>query len=60
VCALTGLGASTIRKMVRARTFPQPKALGHNLRLWRAGDVRAWLKSKAAPEGAAAAGELPG
>ncbi len=51
VMTMSGLARSTIRQRVRKQTFPKPIVLGPNHVMWRARDVRAWLKSRGGPEG---------
>jgi predicted DNA-binding transcriptional regulator AlpA len=51
VSTLVGYAPNTIRKHVRAGTFPAPVDMGTNMRLWKARDVRVWLEKKTGPEG---------
>ncbi|MFZ2219807.1 MAG: AlpA family phage regulatory protein [Rhodoferax sp.] len=48
VCALTGLGKSTLYKLARLKEFPTPIKRGLRCTRWRAGDVTDWLKAQAA------------
>lgn len=42
--------ATTLWRMVRSHTFPQPIKLSSRVTCWRVGDVRAWLRQQA-PQG---------
>ena len=44
VCAVTGLGKSTIYKKLSEGTFPEPLRLGPRAIGWRARDLLAWLE----------------
>lgn len=45
------LSESTMLRMVRSGQFPQPIHLSPRCRVWTAGQIRGWLKSKAAIAG---------
>jgi len=47
VCALTGLGKSTVFKLTKIGDFPQPIRRGLRCTRWRAGDLTQWLKAQA-------------
>lgn len=49
VCALTGLGVTSIRDRVKAGTFPAPIHFTQRLVRWRAGDVREWIRANRDP-----------
>lgn len=53
VVVLCGLSPASVNRKVKAKEFPQPIKDGTHCTRWRAGDVKAWLKSKA-PEAVAA------
>ncbi|MGT2506434.1 helix-turn-helix transcriptional regulator [Cupriavidus basilensis] len=42
---LTGLSDSTLDRMIRAGTFPQPIKLGPRSVAWRSADLAAWMAS---------------
>lgn len=46
VMRLTGLGRSTIYRMVAARTFPSPVRLGPRAVAWRQSDLDEWSESR--------------
>lgn len=46
VSRMTGLGQSTIWRMVKQERFPRPVKLSERITAWRADDVKAWLASK--------------
>ena len=48
VIAVTGRSESSIRRLVAAGSFPAPIKDGVRCTRWRAGDVTAWLRLKAA------------
>lgn len=48
VGALLGVGGDTIRRMVKAGTFPPPLALSATTHRWPASVVHAWLEQQAA------------
>ena len=43
--------AKTIRRWIKADTFPAPFRLGPNRVGWRVADIEAWLKAKEASHG---------
>jgi len=47
VLTWTGLGRSTIYRMVAAEKFPTPVRLGSRAVAWRTGDLEAWSDSRA-------------
>jgi prophage regulatory protein len=47
VCAVTGLGKSTVWRMVKEGRFPTPHSISARVTAWKAADVKAWLESKA-------------
>lgn len=47
VCALTGLGKSTIYKLVRQQEFPQPIKRGLRCSRWTSSNISHWLKAQA-------------
>lgn len=51
VCAVTGRSRSSIYAMVKAKTFPKPRAWGPRCSRWQAAEVVAWLTAQATPEG---------
>lgn len=48
VMRLTGLGRSTIYRMVAARKFPSPVRLGPRAVAWRQSDLDEWSESRPA------------
>lgn len=48
VMRLTGLGRSTIYRMVAAREFPSPVRLGPRAVAWRRSDLDQWSESRPA------------
>ncbi|HRH85416.1 MAG TPA: AlpA family transcriptional regulator [Rubrivivax sp.] len=48
VMRLTGLGRSTIYRMVAAREFPSPVRLGPRAVAWRQSDLDQWSESRPA------------
>jgi prophage regulatory protein len=48
VMRLTGLGRSTIYRMVAARKFPSPVRLGARAVAWRQSDLDEWSESRPA------------
>ena len=48
VMRMTGLGRSTIYRMVAAHTFPSPVRLGARAVAWRQSDLDAWSESRPA------------
>ena len=46
VCLLTGLGRSTILRMVQAGEFPAPVRLGQRAVAWHLDEVLRWLESR--------------
>jgi prophage regulatory protein len=48
VMRLTGLGRSTIYRMVAARTFPGPFRLATRAVAWRRSDIDEWSESRPA------------
>jgi predicted DNA-binding transcriptional regulator AlpA len=48
VKALTGLGATTIARHIKAETFPAPHRITRRIVRWRAGDIRDWLRAREA------------
>ena len=57
ILKLTGLCRTTIWRMVKAGTFPQPVQLGARAVGWRASDVEEWLESRPVAGKAGKAGE---
>lgn len=57
VCAATGLGRSTIYRLIKEGRFPQPiDILGPTTAAWLASEVNAWIAERiAASRGKAAA-----
>lgn len=43
VCAITTAHKSTLRRWMRAGTFPQPLQIGPRRIVWRESDIREWL-----------------
>ncbi|MGE3065253.1 MAG: helix-turn-helix transcriptional regulator [Hyphomicrobiaceae bacterium] len=56
VCRATGISATTLWRLVRARAFPQPLRLSANRIGFRAATVSAWIANR---EAAAADPALP-
>lgn len=50
VRTITGLSDSTIDRMIRSGTFPQPVKLGPRSVAWRSADIAVWMASLAAVE----------
>ena len=50
VCTVTGRSRSSIYAMVKAKTFPKPRAWGPRCSRWQAAEVMAWLTAQATPE----------
>jgi prophage regulatory protein len=48
VLEVTGLGRSTVYRMMSERTFPAPVRLGKRAVAWRSGDVEQWTLSRPA------------
>jgi prophage regulatory protein len=50
VLAMTGLGRSTLYRLIQQGKFPKPiHPLGHpRLAAWRLSDVQAWINARAA------------
>lgn len=48
VCAVTGLGRSTVWAWVRQGRFPTPIKLSARASAWNVGDIRAWLSNPSA------------
>ena len=47
VCAVTGMSRSTINRLRKAGTFPEPSHnLGVRMMAWSTTDVLAWMESK--------------
>ena len=46
VCLLTGLGRSSLYRMVRSGEFPPPVHLGQRAVAWRLHEVLRWLESR--------------
>jgi prophage regulatory protein len=46
VMRLTGLGRSTIYRLVAARKFPSPVRLGPRAVAWRSSDLDQWSESR--------------
>jgi prophage regulatory protein len=47
VCQATGLGRSTIYKLMGLGQFPKNCALSPRVVVWNAAEIKAWLESKA-------------
>ena len=45
VCALTGLGRSTIYRLIGESAFPEPIRLSARAVAWRVVDLHAWLEA---------------
>lgn len=50
VCALVGLGATSIRQGVKKGTFPAPSHLNRRVVRWPARVIRAYLQERGAPD----------
>lgn len=46
---LIPMSSPTMWRMVAAGTFPKPIKLTGRITCWKAGDIRAWLKSRSEP-----------
>jgi prophage regulatory protein len=46
VLELTGLGRSTVYRMMSERTFPSPVKLGRRAVAWKSADVEQWTLSR--------------
>lgn len=48
VMFLTGLGKSTIYRMIASETFPSPVGIGGTTVRWRESDIKDWIATLAA------------
>jgi prophage regulatory protein len=46
VLYLTGLGKTSIYKLMRNNAFPQPTSFGARRIAWRRSDIQFWIESK--------------
>lgn len=40
------IGATTLWRMTKAGTFPKPISLGPNVRAWKVGTIREWIRAR--------------
>jgi len=43
---ITGLGRSTIYRMVATNSFPRPVKIGHRAVAWRRSEVETWIEGR--------------